>query len=194
VSARTASLRRRKLKELDCHSQVCTRAIARRGNVPAAAEVGWRVVGHGQRRLLLSLCVHLVSVSWSSTEDCLDSANRLVAVGDGGESPAQVRCSPVFLLMMRNSSLPEMPEPAWTKIHWFSSSYWSLVFVLWADTCQTIVPVVLLGWLALWRRGSVGLTRLTSLRRWCCHLSRQSRPCGLCSSRCGRCWVQSSQT
>jgi hypothetical protein len=78
-----------------------------------------------------------------------DLADRFVVVGDGRESPAQVRCSPVFLLMMRNSSLPEMPEPAWTKIHWFSSSYWSLVFVLWVDTCQMIVPVVLLGWLAL---------------------------------------------
>jgi hypothetical protein len=194
VSARTASLRRRKLKELDCHSQVCTRAIARRGNVPAAAEVGWRVVGHGQRRLLLSLCVHLVSVSGSSTEEMARPRRSVCGGGRWGRvtGTGQVQsCLPVDdeeLLLAGDAGAGVDEDPL------------VLLVVLVVGVCPVGRHVSddrsrCSSWMAgSWRRGLVGLTGLTSPRRWCCHLSRQSRLCGLCSSRCGRCWVQSSQT
>lgn len=54
----------------------------------------------------------------------------LVSSLGGVESPAQVKCSPVDLLMMKNSSLPR-EVPARAKTHWFSrsaSSFWFVLF------------------------------------------------------------------
>ena len=62
---------------------------------------------------------------------CQFVAQRCLAIGFSWSHPrAQVRYDPVPLLMMRNSSLPEMLVPAWANIHWFSLSCSSFLFGL----------------------------------------------------------------